>query len=127
MRMKPFTAGMLILGIGVGASIIAGAAQQRPASVPAWNQRAAAAHLAARMEGWLRWPSAARDHGPAWVSCHTAVPYALARPVLRGVLGERDLAAPERTLMTHVLTRVRLWKEVEPFYPDQTRGLPKSS
>src|SRR5206468_8682154 len=25
------------------------------------------------------------------------------------------------------VTRVRLWKEVEPFYPDQTRGLPKTS
>src|SRR5687767_2861100 len=108
MRMKPFTAGMLILGIGVGASIIAGAEQQRPPSVPAWNQRAAAAHLDARLEWWLRWPSAARDHGTACVSCHTAVPYALARPVLRTALGERDLAAPERTLIEHVRTRVRL-------------------
>jgi hypothetical protein len=26
-----------------------------------------------------------------------------------------------------VVTRVRRWKEVEPFYPDQTSGLPKRS
>ena len=29
--------------------------------------------------------------------------------------------------MDDVIKRVRLWKEVEPFYPDQTRGLPKTS
>jgi squalene-hopene/tetraprenyl-beta-curcumene cyclase len=30
-------------------------------------------------------------------------------------------------MLDGVVKRVRLWKEVEPFYPDQTRGLPKSS
>ena len=30
-------------------------------------------------------------------------------------------------MLAHVVKRVRMWKEVEPFYPDQTRGLPKSS
>jgi squalene-hopene/tetraprenyl-beta-curcumene cyclase len=79
------------------------------------------------MEWWLRWPNAARDHSTACVSCHTALPYALARPALRSALGEHDAAAPERTMLEHIVTRVRLWKEVEPFYPDQTRGLPKTS
>jgi squalene-hopene/tetraprenyl-beta-curcumene cyclase len=124
--MKPLTAGISVFGLCFVASLLV-TAQQRPASTPSWNRRAAAAYLDARMDWWLRWPNAARDHGTACVSCHTAVPYALARPVLRAVLGEGDLAAPERTLVAHVLTRVRRWKEVEPFYPDQTRGLPKSS
>ena len=30
-------------------------------------------------------------------------------------------------MLGHVVKRVRMWREVEPFYPDQTRGLPKSS
>ena len=30
------------------------------------------------------------------VSCHTALPYALARPKLRAALGERDLSEPQR-------------------------------
>ena len=30
-------------------------------------------------------------------------------------------------MIDDVIKRVRLWKEVEPFYPDQTNGLPKSS
>ncbi len=30
-------------------------------------------------------------------------------------------------MLANVVKRVRMWKDVEPFYPDQTRGLPKSS
>src|SRR5215470_13645630 len=97
------------------------------AASPAWSARAAAAYLDGRQAWWQQWPNAARDHDTACVSCHTALPYALARPALRRALGEHDLAAPERTMIANVEKRVRLWKEVEPFYPDQTRGLPKSS
>jgi hypothetical protein len=97
------------------------------AASPSWNARAAAAYLDGRQAWWQQWPSAARDHDTACVSCHTALPYALARPALRRALGEQDLAAPERTMITNVAKRVKLWKDVEPFYPDQTRGLPKSS
>ena len=50
-----------------------------------------------------------------------------ARPALRGALAEHDVAAPERRMLDNVVKRVRLWKDVEPFYPDQTRGLPKTS
>jgi hypothetical protein len=96
-------------------------------SSPAWNARAAAAYLDGRMDWWLKWPNAARDHDTACVSCHTGAPYALARPALRRALKEQDLAAPERAMIANVVKRVQLWKEVEPFYPDQTRGLPKSS
>jgi hypothetical protein len=92
-----------------------------------WNARAAAGYIDSRLDWWLAWPNAARDHDTACVSCHTALPYALARPALRAALGEHDLAAPERTLLAHVEKRVRLWQETEPFYPDQTRGLPKTS
>jgi squalene-hopene/tetraprenyl-beta-curcumene cyclase len=98
-----------------------------PGAFPAWNVRAAAAYLDGRADWWVHWPSAARDHETACVSCHTALPYLLARQALRAPLGERDLAPPERAILANVVKRVSLWKEVEPFYPDQTRGLPKSS
>ena len=102
-------------------------AKPHPASSPAWNPRAAAAYLDGRLAWWLQWPHAARDHETACVSCHTAVPYALARPSLHAALGDAWLAAPEGILHAHVVKRVRLWKDVEPFYPDQTRGLPRTS
>src|SRR5215813_12640444 len=94
---------------------------------PEWNARAAAGYLDGRLEWWLHWPNAARDHDTACVSCHTAVPYALARPALHAALDEPDPAQPERAMLANVAKRVKLWREVEPFYPDQTRGLPKTS
>ena len=51
----------------------------------------------------------------------------MARPALRGDLAERAPSPTEIKLLDNVTKRVRLWKEVEPFYPDATRGVPKSS
>src|SRR5438093_1995652 len=125
--MKSSIAGIVTFAVCMGASLVAVRFTHARAASPSWNLQAAAAYLDGRAEWWLQWPNAARDHDTSCVSCHTAVPYVLARPALRSVLGERDPAAPERCLLGNVVTRVRLWKDVEPFYPDQTRGLPKTS
>ena len=99
----------------------------RAQSPGAWDTRAAAAYLDARQTWWSGWQTAARDHQTACVSCHTALPYALARPALSSALNESTTPSAERKLVDDVVKRVRLWKEVEPFYPDQTRGVPKTS
>jgi len=75
----------------------------------------------------MAWPTAARDHNTFCVSCHTAVPYALSRPALRAALGEQGPSVNERSLLASVTKRVRLWKEVEPFYSDDKRGAYKTS
>lgn len=92
-----------------------------------WNVKSAAGYLDGRMAWWLTWQGSQRDQGTACVSCHTALPYALSRPALRRALGEQAVAAPEQTMLDNVVKRVRMWRDVEPFYPDQTRGLPKTS
>jgi len=92
-----------------------------------WNTQAAASYLDGRMSWWLTWPNAARDQGTSCVSCHTVLPYALARSSVRRVLSERAPSIPEEVMLEHVTTRVRLWRDIEPYYPDQTRGLPKTS
>jgi squalene-hopene/tetraprenyl-beta-curcumene cyclase len=125
--MKSSMAALATFAACLAATLAAARSQTSHAPPPSWNSRTAAAYLDRRMDWWLHWPNAARDHATACVSCHTAVPYALARPALRTVLGDRDLAEPERTLLANVVKRVALWKDVEPFYPDQTRGLPKTS
>jgi squalene-hopene/tetraprenyl-beta-curcumene cyclase len=61
------------------------------------------------------------------VSCHTTLPYAIARPILRSALNEPGRSATETKLLENVLKRVRTWKDVAPYYPDQTRGLPKTA
>ena len=92
----------------------------------AWDKKAAAAYLDQRQSWWMEWPKAARDHETFCVSCHTAVPYALARPALRKALGEENPSANERRLLENVVKRVRLWKEVQPFYSDADRGAYKT-
>lgn len=84
-----------------------------------WDQKAAAAYLDQREGWWMRWSGAARDHGTFCVSCHTSVAYALSRPALRTALSEPGPSANERMLLENVRKRVRLWKEIGPFYSDQ--------
>lgn len=91
-----------------------------------WDQKAAAAYLDGRAQWWMEWPKAARDHETFCVSCHTAVPYAMSRPALRRVLAEQGQSATERRLLENVTKRVRMWKEVAPFYSDADRGAYKT-
>jgi squalene-hopene/tetraprenyl-beta-curcumene cyclase len=91
-----------------------------------WDPKAAAAYLDRRQSWWMEWPRAQRDHETFCVSCHTAVPYALSRSALRTALAEQAPSPNERRLMDSVTKRVRLWKEVEPFYKDADRGPYKS-
>jgi squalene-hopene/tetraprenyl-beta-curcumene cyclase len=109
--------------------IAASAARPRAEADPpaAWNRKAAAAYLDQRSTWWSSWPNAQRDHGTFCVSCHTALPYALARPALRQPLGETGASPAEAALLANVTKRVTMWRDVEPFYPDQTRGVPKTS
>src|SRR5271168_1887065 len=77
-----------------------------------WSPQDAAAYLDERAQWWMTWPGAARDHETYCVSCHTAVPYALARPALRAALGESAVSSVERSLLANITKRVRLWKEI---------------
>jgi squalene-hopene/tetraprenyl-beta-curcumene cyclase len=110
-------AGGLCAQIGQTSTAVAGS----------WSPKAAAAYLDGRIAWWMTWPSAARDHDTFCISCHTAAPYAMARAALRADLAERAPSTNERKLLDNVIKRVRLWKEVEPFYPDEKRGIPKTA
>jgi squalene-hopene/tetraprenyl-beta-curcumene cyclase len=114
---------------GFGLVTALSAIQPRAEADPsvAWNPKAAAAYLDQRATWWTTWPNAQRDHGTFCVSCHTALPYALARPALRRPLGETAASPSEAALLANVTKRVTMWRDVEPFYPDQTRGVPKTS
>ncbi len=92
----------------------------------AWNKKAAAAYLDGRTTWWMGWKTAARDHDTICISCHTALPYALARPALRAALGELAPSPNERRFLDNVTKRVRIWNEVEPFYNDKAQGVPKT-
>jgi squalene-hopene/tetraprenyl-beta-curcumene cyclase len=124
---KTLTVGAYVLAMATLASLMATWPRAAAGDVVTWNPKAAAAYLDQRQDWWQKWPSAARDRGTFCVSCHTAATYALGRPALRGVLHEAGPSASELALQENVTKRVTMWKDVEPFYPDQTRGLPKTS
>lgn len=113
---------VMLVAAAIGTGLAAG-----PSDTSGWDAKAAANYLDARAEWWTTWPNAARDRGTYCMSCHTTLPYAIARPALRALLGEREPSAAETKIFGNLLTRARNWRDVEPWYPDQTRGIPKTS
>src|SRR4051794_40538311 len=99
---------IMIVSVCIAASLALAQAQHAAStaaptgSSPSWDAKAAAGYMDARQTWWMSWPSAARDHDTACVSCHTALPYALARPALRAPLGEREPSPPERQMLEYV-------------------------
>jgi squalene-hopene/tetraprenyl-beta-curcumene cyclase len=91
-----------------------------------WDAKGAAGYLDQRAGWWIGWQRAARDHETFCVSCHTAVPYAISRATLRGALGEIEPSANEQRILDNVTKRVKLWKDVAPFYSDKDRGVYKT-
>lgn len=97
------------------------------AGLGAWDKAAAAKYLDDREVWWQEWPRAQKDHGTICISCHTTVPYAMARPALQAALHEPSSAAPERALIASVEKRVGQWSEVVPFYSDANDGPGKTA
>jgi len=94
-----------------------------PIPAPAWNNKAAADYLDKR-NAWWQHNMGAIDHGTACIACHTAFPYALARPTLRRILKETKPGDTETQVQQSIFTRVRQCEVMQPFLnaPAQSRG-----
>jgi squalene-hopene/tetraprenyl-beta-curcumene cyclase len=78
------------------------------ATLPAfcdWNPQLAANYLDGRQKEWFAWPRANTAAGVC-VSCHTGLPYMLARPALRTVLKEAGPSPYETGLLDAVKKRI---------------------
>src|SRR5690348_9248798 len=104
--------GVVLSAMGGLLTLSARATRSDPNS---WDPKTAAAYMDGRAAWWMDWPTAARDHGTFCISCHTAAPYAIARPALRPLLHEQGPSAVETRLVDNVGKRVSLWNEVAPF------------
>jgi hypothetical protein len=100
----------------------ADASKAPPRTAQGWDAAAAARYLDDREVWWQAWPHAQKDHGTVCVSCHTQVPYALARPVLRRQLGEHALTDPESAMIESIVKRVNLGSQATTFYTDAEHG-----
>jgi squalene-hopene/tetraprenyl-beta-curcumene cyclase len=134
MRHRALCAAVLLLAVAViriyssRITAVHGASANSDAS-PAvgWNQKAAAAYLDSREVWWQEWPRAQKDHGTICISCHTVVPYAMARPALRRQLSETEMPTPEKAMLESVEKRVSHWSEMVPFYSDAANGPGKTA
>jgi squalene-hopene/tetraprenyl-beta-curcumene cyclase len=117
------------LGIGVAFSVVGlvswAAIRVRVSSVPAggalrssWSAAAAANYLDKREVWWQGWPVSQRSQGTVCISCHTVLPYALARPMLRRQLGETGLTANEERMLASIEKRVTDWQGIDHYYSD---------
>lgn len=83
-----------------------------------WDTAAAATYLDARMDVW--WAKAKTlKTGAAdtkCLSCHTALPYALARPALRVAMGQSAPTAHEERILATVRQRVEHAATQQPYY-----------
>ena len=119
----------LVVGLCIGSAGIWKAIHVHDASaatfpnyLKSWSPAAAASYLDTREVWWQKWPSSQMDHGTVCISCHTVVPYALVRPALRRQLGEKELTAPEATMLASIERRVNGWSQMTPFYTDAADG-----
>jgi squalene-hopene/tetraprenyl-beta-curcumene cyclase len=82
-----------------------------------WNKELAAKYLDERAKVWFEnFPTADRGQGPSktsCVSCHSVAPYALARPVLRKLMGKKEATKYEDRLLAQITQRVASWKELD--------------
>lgn len=119
---------LTVVCVALWVSAVGLAAAPPESTTPASQSVAAATrYLEGRVGFWQTWPSAQRDHDTACVSCHTVLPYAMARPIMQRTPGAFTNSPADQRMLANISKRVQLWNEVEPFYPDQTRGIPKTS
>jgi len=83
-----------------------------------WDAAGAAKYLDARMDVW--WANAkilkTGDAEQRCISCHTAVPYVLARPRLGRMLGETTPTAHETRILETARARTRSIANMQPYY-----------
>jgi squalene-hopene/tetraprenyl-beta-curcumene cyclase len=114
-----FPARLRSLAILIGLILLSGgAAPEEPR--PGWRPDEAGKVLDAREEAWIAFAAAHRGEGSTesrCVSCHTVLPFALARPALRKLLGVPAPSRFENKLLAQTRTRVEHWAslDTEPF------------
>ena len=107
--------------------------QGREPAESSWSPKAASAYLDQRAGWWLDWSSAARGQETTCLSCHTTMPFAMARGALRKWLGESSPGDLESRLLDNVRKRVEGWQQIvsgsgtqkdpfRPFYGKEKRA-----
>src|SRR5256886_5950480 len=103
---------VVVLIVVLVACSMAGAGGERRS----WKPEKAEAYLDERQKAWFAFSSADRGEGEtrtSCVSCHTVLPYVLARPVLRKFVGTETTSEQEKKLAAQIRMRVEKWRELD--------------
>jgi hypothetical protein len=137
--MKYLGSGFALPFLAVGAAVVLAVSAEPAPSQPipqvstarntstAWDREAAAKYLDDRMDLWFQKAKKLRtgQGTTTCVSCHTVVPYALARPALRKAAGMMQPTPQETKLLEETLRRVDTYGSHEPLdksKDEQSRG-----
>src|SRR5207244_1128981 len=107
--------GRAISGAAMVLSLTAALACAGDGNSGSWNKDRAAKYLDERGQAWFEFKSAERGvraNKSSCVSCHTLVPYALARPVLRRLTGATQPTELEKRLSAQTMNRVEHWQQL---------------
>lgn len=123
MRRKLFSALFVVFCFALGFAFLTYWEGTRPTGspsgyLPKWDPAKAATYLDTRELWWQNWLPAKRAQGTYCVSCHTALPYAMARPLLPEASGQIAAPTPETDLISNIARRVTNWAQMPPYYSD---------
>jgi squalene-hopene/tetraprenyl-beta-curcumene cyclase len=116
--MRRATVAVLLLAVVAGVRMLAADQNPSGADSGAWNRGAAAKYLDDRMDLWFINAKKLRtgDEKTTCVSCHSSIPYALARPALRLAMHASAPAAQEARLVEETTRRVDSYGAHEVLY-----------
>jgi len=89
-----------------------------------WSATAAANYLDSREVWWQSWPVSQRSQGTVCISCHTVLPYAFVRPMLREQSGQTELSSTEKRMLASIEKRVTEWQGIDHYYSDASHDTP---
>src|SRR5262245_29214487 len=110
---------VLLTGIAInGFTARRGTPRDERAASAGWDREGAAKYLDERMELWFTTAKKLRtgQSETACVSCHTTIPYVLARPALRRAMGVSAATPLERRLVEETTRRVESYGDHQPLY-----------
>jgi len=119
---------VVVTALLVGLSAGGVAPQNAPAEHGGWNQEGAARYLDERMDAWFAGAKKLRtgQGETPCISCHTAVPYALARPALRRAMHVTTATPQEVRLLEGIIRRVETYDTHQVFYDFNEPKKPES-
>jgi squalene-hopene/tetraprenyl-beta-curcumene cyclase len=116
--MRPALTIFFFITLLVGLDVREAAPQVAPSRRSDWNRESAASYLDERMDVWFAKAKKLQtgEGKTACVSCHTTVPYALSRSVLRRAMHVSSATPQEVRLLEEVTRRVETYDTHEPLY-----------